>query len=60
MALPMFEDSADIDPSFGLACAASANACTMFYCIYSGDQMLVERARKGSCKAVALRWDLSD
>lgn len=49
-----------IDPSFALAYAACANACAMFYCNYSRDQIWVERARDASGKAVALRWDLPE
>jgi len=49
-----------MDPSFALAYAACANACAMFYCNYSRDQLWVERAREASGKAVALRWDLPE
>jgi len=49
-----------IDPSFALAYAACANACAMFFCNYSRDQVWVERAREASGKAVALRWDLPE
>ncbi|MGB8911944.1 MAG: protein kinase [Candidatus Sulfotelmatobacter sp.] len=59
-ALQMFENAVAIDPSFALAYAASANACAMFYCNYSRDQVWVERAREASGKAVALRWDLPE
>jgi serine/threonine protein kinase/Tfp pilus assembly protein PilF len=59
-ALQMFENAVSIDPSFALAYAACANACAMFYCNYSRDQLWVERAREASGKAVALRWDLPE
>jgi serine/threonine protein kinase/Flp pilus assembly protein TadD len=59
-ALQMFENAVAIDPSFALAYAACANACAMFYCNYSRDQVWVERARQASGKAVALRWDLPE
>jgi non-specific serine/threonine protein kinase len=59
-ALQMFENAVAIDPSFALAYAASANACAMFFCNYSRDQVWVERARDTSGKAVALRWDLPE
>ncbi len=59
-ALQMFENAVTIDPSFALAYAACANACAMFYCNYSRDQVWVERAREASGKAVALRWDLPE
>ena len=59
-ALQMFENAVAMDPSFALAYAASANACAMFYCNYSRDQVWVERAREASGKAVALRWDLPE
>jgi len=59
-ALQMFENAVAIDPSFALAYASCANACAMFYCNYSRDQVWVERAREASGKAVALRWDLPD
>jgi tetratricopeptide (TPR) repeat protein len=49
-----------IDPSFALAYAACANACAMFYCNYSREQVWVERAREASGKAVAMRWDLPE
>jgi serine/threonine protein kinase/Tfp pilus assembly protein PilF len=59
-ALEMFENAVVIDPSFALAYAASANACAMFFCNFSRDQVWVERAREASGKAVALRWDLPE
>jgi len=59
-ALQMFENAVAIDASFALAYAACANACAMFYCNYSRDQVWVERAREASGKAVALRWDLPE
>jgi serine/threonine protein kinase/Tfp pilus assembly protein PilF len=59
-ALQMFENAVAIDPSFALAYAACANACAMFYCNYSRDQVWVERAREASGKAVAMRWDLPE
>jgi non-specific serine/threonine protein kinase len=59
-ALQMFENAVSIDASFALAYAACANACAMFYCNYSRDQVWVERAREASGKAVALRWDLPE
>ena len=59
-ALQMFENAVNIDPSFALAYAACANACAMFYCNYSRDQIWVERARDASGKALALRWDLPE
>jgi non-specific serine/threonine protein kinase len=59
-ALQMFENAVTIDPNFALAYAASANACAMFYCNYSRDQLWVERAREASGMAVALRWDLPE
>jgi len=59
-ALQMFENAVATDPSFALAYAACANACAMFYCNYSRDQVWVERAREASGKAVALRWDLPE
>jgi serine/threonine protein kinase/Tfp pilus assembly protein PilF len=59
-ALQMFENAVGIDPSFALAYAACANACAMFFCNYSRDQVWVERARDTSGKAVALRWDLPE
>lgn len=59
-ALQMFENAVAMDPSFALAYAASANACAMFYCNYSRDNVWVERAREASGKAVALRWDMPE
>ena len=59
-ALQMFENAVGIDSSFALAYAACANACAMFYCNFSRDQVWVERARDASGKAVALRWDLPE
>jgi serine/threonine protein kinase/Tfp pilus assembly protein PilF len=59
-ALQMFENAVTMDPSFALAYAACANACAMFYCNFSRDQVWVERAREASGKAVALRWDLPE
>jgi serine/threonine protein kinase/Tfp pilus assembly protein PilF len=59
-ALQMFENAVTSDPSFALAYAACANACAMFFCNYSRDQLWVERAREASGKAVALRWDLPE
>ncbi|MFZ0337271.1 MAG: protein kinase [Terracidiphilus sp.] len=59
-ALQMFENAVAIDPSFALAYAACANACAMFFCNYSRDQVWVERAREASGKAVAMRWDLPE
>jgi serine/threonine protein kinase/Flp pilus assembly protein TadD len=59
-ALQMFENAVAMDPSFALAYAACANACAMFYCNYSREQIWVERARAASGKAVALRWDLPE
>jgi serine/threonine protein kinase/Tfp pilus assembly protein PilF len=59
-ALQMFENAVSLDPSFALAYAACANACAMFYCNFSRDQLWVERAREASGKAVALRWDLPE
>jgi non-specific serine/threonine protein kinase len=59
-ALQMFENAVVMDPSFALAYAACANACAMFYCNFSRDQLWVERAREASGKAVALRWDLPE
>jgi serine/threonine protein kinase/Flp pilus assembly protein TadD len=59
-ALQMFENAVAIDPSFALAYAASANACAMFFCNYSRDEVWVERAREASGKAVALRWDMPE
>ncbi len=59
-ALQMFESAVAMDPSFALAYAACANACAMFYCNYSRDEIWVERARTASGHAVNLRWDLPD
>jgi len=59
-ALQMFENAVTLDPSFALAYAASANACAMFYCNFSREQVWVERAREASGKALALRWDLPE
>src|ERR1700733_8394017 len=59
-ALQMFENAVSMDSSFALAYAACANACAMFYCNFSRDQLWVERAREASGKAVALRWDLPE
>jgi non-specific serine/threonine protein kinase len=59
-ALQMFENAVALDASFALAYAACANACAMFYCNYSREQVWVERAREASGRAVALRWDLSE
>jgi serine/threonine protein kinase/lipopolysaccharide biosynthesis regulator YciM len=59
-ALQMFENAVTVDASFALAYAACANACAMFFCNYSRDQVWVERAREASGKAVALRWDLPE
>ncbi len=59
-ALQMFENAVSMDSSFALAYAACANACAMFYCNFSRDQVWVERAREASGKAVALRWDLPE
>jgi len=59
-AMEMFENAVQLDPSFALAYAACANACAMFFCNFSRDQVWVERAREASGKAVALRWDLPE
>jgi serine/threonine protein kinase/Tfp pilus assembly protein PilF len=59
-ALQMFENAVAMDPSFALAYAACANACSMYYSIFSRDQVWIERAREASGKAVALRWDLPE
>src|SRR5258707_3552860 len=59
-ALQMFESAVTLDPSFALAYAACANACAMFYCNYSRDEIWVERARNASGHAVNLRWDLPE
>ena len=59
-ALQMFENAVTLDSSFALAYAACANACAMFYCNYSRDEIWVERARNASGHAVNLRWDLPE
>src|SRR5215469_12650551 len=59
-ALQMFENAVALDPSFALAYAAIANACAMFYCNFTRDQVWIERAREASGRAVALRWDLPE
>ncbi len=59
-ALQMFENAVAIDPSFALAYAACANACAMFFCNYSRENVWMERARDASGKALALRWDLPE
>jgi tetratricopeptide (TPR) repeat protein len=59
-ALQMFENAVVLDPSFALAYAACANACAMYYSIFSRDQIWIERAREASGRAVALRWDLPE
>jgi len=59
-ALQMFENAVVLDPSFALAYAACANACAMYYSIFSRDEVWIERAREASGKAVALRWDLPE
>jgi len=59
-ALQMFENAVVLDSSFALAYAACANACAMYYSIFSRDQVWIERAREASGKAVALRWDLPE
>ncbi len=59
-ALQMFENAVAMDPSFALAYAACANACSMYYSIFSRDQVWIDRAREASGKAVALRWDLPE
>jgi serine/threonine protein kinase/tetratricopeptide (TPR) repeat protein len=59
-ALQMFESAVAMDPTFALAYASCANACAMFYCNYSRDEIWVERARTASGHAVNLRWDLPD
>ena len=59
-ALQMFENAVAMDPSFALAYAACANACAMFYCNFSREQLWVERAREASGKALGLRWDLPE
>jgi serine/threonine protein kinase/Tfp pilus assembly protein PilF len=59
-ALQMFENAVVLDPSFALAYAACANACAMYYSIFTRDQIWIERARDASGRAVALRWDLPE
>jgi non-specific serine/threonine protein kinase len=59
-ALQMFENAVSLDPSFALAYAACANACAMYYSIFTRDQVWIERAREASGRAVALRWDLPE
>jgi serine/threonine protein kinase len=59
-ALQMFENAVALDPSFALAYAACANACAMYYSLFSRDQVWIERAREASGRAVALRWDLPE
>ena len=59
-ALQMFENAVTLDPSFALAYAACANACAVYYSLFSRDQVWVDRAREASGKAVALRWDLPE
>ena len=59
-ALQMFDNAVVLDPSFALAYAACANACAMYYSIFTRDQVWIERAREASGKAVALRWDLPE
>src|SRR5277367_3169423 len=59
-ALQMFENAVALDPSFALAYAASANACAMYYSIFTRDEVWIERAREASSRAVALRWDLPE
>src|SRR5271156_5117389 len=59
-ALQMFENAVAMDPSFALAYASCANACAMYYSIFSRDQLWIERAREASGRAVALRWDLPE
>jgi non-specific serine/threonine protein kinase len=59
-ALQMFENAVAMDSSFALAYAACANACAMYYCNFSREQVWVERARDASAKAVTLRWDLPE
>jgi len=56
----MFENAVTLDPSFALAYAACANACSMYYSIFTRDQVWIERAREASGRAVALRWDLPE
>jgi serine/threonine protein kinase/Tfp pilus assembly protein PilF len=59
-ALQMFENAVTMDPSFALAYAACANACAMYYSLFSRDQVWIERAREASGRAVSLRWDLPE
>src|SRR5450432_1548469 len=59
-ALQMFDNAVALDPSFALAYASSANACSMYYSIFTRDQVWIERAREASGRAVALRWDLPE
>jgi TolB-like protein/Flp pilus assembly protein TadD len=59
-ALQMFENAVAMDPSFALAYAACANACAMYYSIFTRDEVWIERARDASSRAVALRWDLPE
>jgi non-specific serine/threonine protein kinase len=59
-ALQMFENAVVLDPSFALSYAACANACSMYYSIFTRDQVWIERAREASGRAVALRWDLPE
>src|SRR5271170_6001665 len=59
-ALQMFENAVALDPAFALAHAACANACAMYYSLFSRDQVWIERAREASGRAVALRWDLPE
>ncbi len=59
-ALQMFENAVALDPSFALAYAASANACAMYYSIFTRDEVWIDRAREASSRAVALRWDLPE
>src|ERR1700690_1140544 len=59
-ALQMFENAVTLDPSFALAYAACANACAMYYSLFSRDQVWIERGREASGRAVALRWDLPE
>ncbi|MGA8038132.1 MAG: protein kinase [Candidatus Acidiferrales bacterium] len=59
-ALQMFDNAVSLDPSFALAYASSANACAMYYSIFSRDQIWIDRAREASGRAVALRWDLPE
>ncbi len=59
-ALQMFENAVAMDPSFALAYAACANACAMYYSIFTRDEVWIERAREASSRAVALRWDLPE